>query len=643
MVELKILDEDINIIQLDFPDNVRLRPGKLIGPTDNPDVLLREIVDNAIDEVFGSTKTDFIYVKIPKTPDEWHLVADNGRGIPILWDNDKQKTKVEMAVSTLDTGSKFYKSIDKVAVGLNGVGSSAVNGLSNRFIILSKVTSKNYDKSIPLVKTVYNRFTSDTELFYFLEYEKGIKLEEGCLTKDECEERWHVEFPNGMSTVVFFQPDDQIFKEVIAKYPMKNLAYLNVVTEKFYNKSVRVVINNIPVSEKFIPYKYEFTKRITETDYRGNVKSAQFYINFELDNNMSVVDYSGSVNTLNVDQGIHINMARDAYSKAIADVYNLTHKYTNNGLHLNVIVVAGEVDFSSQTKERCVKLDGLSLNEGVQGLYKEFKKIIKDNSDTFDQHSIRLNEYAESLVKISTINKVKSMLNTEGASDSRSRSKIDISVKDAATNNRKTAELFIVEGKSASGNILKTRNRDTQALIELRGVPLNAINVDLDEFLNNKEMYNIIHAIGVGVNEYYNLKNPRYGKIIIAADSDPDGYRIASLILGMFAKKLTFLIESGMVYVLESALYKQDGKFLYPDEEHLLDRSRPFTRFKGLGELNIEDTKYMITDPSTRRLRQITLEDVSTAFELLTLSSARKQLMIDKEVLVDPFKLGLYS
>ena len=187
--KLLITDEEIDIIQLEYPDNVRIRPGKMIGSTDDPDVILREAIDNAIDELFGSNKADKIHITIPKVKDQYYVVADNGRGIPIIWDEEKKKTKCELAIASIDAGSKFSKSIDKIATGMNGVGISASNALSDHFIILSRVRSSNWNLSISEVKKRYEKIQKTQKLFYYLEYKRGIKQSEGCITKSEALER----------------------------------------------------------------------------------------------------------------------------------------------------------------------------------------------------------------------------------------------------------------------------------------------------------------------------------------------------------------------------------------------------------------------------------------------------------------------
>jgi DNA gyrase/topoisomerase IV subunit B len=640
--KLLITDEEINIIQLNYPDNVRVRPGKMIGSVDNPDVILREAVDNAIDELYGSKKANKIHITIPKIEDQYYVVADNGRGIPIIWDEENKKTKCELAVATIDAGSKFSKTINNIATGQNGVGISCTNALSDHFIILSRVRSSNWNLSIPEVKTKYEKIKNTQKLYYYLEYKRGIKCSEGCMTRLEVIAKWGFEFEE-MSTIVAFKPDSTIFKSTNATYSKTNLRYIKTVTELFYQKSTEIVINGKLVSNDFEPYKFEFTKPVEVKTYDEKIKTAKFYINFELDKNIGTIDITGSINSLPVDRGLHINFIKDAYSDALRRVYNLNHNYILNGLKLNTIVMCGEVDFASQTKERCTKLDDLYSTEVVPILSKEFQKIIKNNQDEFDIHVLRLNEYADSLNQISTINKVKSMVVIAGDDNSRVRSKIPVNVHDASTQNRKEAELYIVEGKSASGTILKSRDRKTQAVLSLRGVPMNAINVDLDTLLENEEMKNIISAIGAGVNEYFKVESSRYGKIIISADADSDGHRIASLIAGMIARKMTFLIKEGMVYILESPLYIQNGNFFYKDDEINLDKNKPFTRLKGLGEINVDQAEIIITGKDTRKLKQLTIDGVESAIEMLTSSAARKQLMIDSKILIDPYNLGLWA
>jgi len=635
-----IKDKEIDIVKLEFPDNVRLRPGKMVGSVDNCDVLLREIIDNAIDEIYGCATCN--QVNIYTNKDFIYTVTDNGRGIPIKYDETYNCTKTELAIASVDAGSKFNKDLSNVAVGQNGVGSSAVNALSEYFHIFSKIHEGNYNTSTQEVKSAYETRKSES-LYYHLKYEKGINKIEDIVSFNQMTQILGVDvLPNSM-TIVQFHPDSDIFGSLKAEIPIDNIKYLRVICKEFYNKLISIRVNGVELESTFEPYEFKFKSSITK-DWMDSKREVKFYINFKISNDLHSGDTSGSVNSLNVNRGLHIDMVKNAYFDAMFNIYKIPRNYVYSGLFINIIVLAGEADFSSQTKERLTKLDAFWYEDVRPTLVSEFTKIIKSNKDLFEAHINRIREYINSVTKISTINKVKNMVAMSTSTDqTRLRSKLTKNVSDASSNKREECTLFIVEGDSAGGTILKARNSERDAVFMLRGMPKNSINCSLDELFDNEEMRGLISAIGVGVNEYYDLKNPRYGKVVIATDGDPDGFKIASLILGMIASRMTFLIEKGMIYVLESPLYYQDGKYIYPDESEKLDRSKYFKRFKGLGELNVDEAEYTIINEDTRRLKQITIEGCTDALGLLTSSTYRKQLMIDNGVVIDPYGLGIYS
>lgn len=643
MAVLKSSDKDIDIVSLKFPDTVRIRPGKLVGDTNNPDVILREAIDNAKDEAFGSSMCTKIYIDLKSgRSGGYYVVADNGRGIPISIDKETGKTKADLAISTLDTGSKFSKNgVDEISTGTHGVGVSCTNALSKDFVLLSWVNKDNYSKSIQKVKWKNFNSNDGDEIFYYVYYQKGIKKEEGADTKENLVSKFGFNFPDGMHTVVAFIPDDTIFDDVVASYSKKNLAYTRVVLDKFYNKSVEITVDGKIVDDSFTPYRFEFIKKIEIPDDVKGKKSAVYYVNFDVDKDLNKGEITGSVNSLIVDKGTHINQVRSAFVDSLRDYFGVTHSNTLNGLYLNVIVVSPEVDYNSQIKTNCVNISRITLREALKFLCPEFKKIFKANQEYFQDHVDRLDELNKSITKMSAIQKVKELVTTmEGR---RVQSKIPKSVIDCSSRDTKSNELFIVEGKSASGILIRARDPRRHAIIELRGVPMNAIDADLEKLMSNKEMESIIKAYGGGVNELYNPDTVRYGKVIIAADADADGGRIASLILGMFAKKITRSIEDGNIYIAVSPLYIQGDKYIYPTDNinKELNKNKPFTRIKGLGELNEKQAKKIFFDDDTRRLFKVTLDGVDDALKLLTLSSRRKELMINKGILKDRYDVGI--
>jgi DNA gyrase subunit B len=623
-------------VHLDFPTNIRTRPGMYIGAVDNANVLLRECIDNSVDELYASKKCDTIGIIMNENG---YVVMDNGRGIPILMDKDKNITKAKMAVTYISTGSKFNKELTGAGVGQNGVGIKAVNALSTRFAIMSRLTSNNYKDSIPEVKEVY-KSRKDEPLFYVNYYEKGFEVKETVMSDKDIQEFFGFEVPGYAMTITFFKPDSEIFTDPSCKLNTENLSYVNLIMDKFYKRSVNILVNGEKMTDIVKPYKFEFITQVrsTKTD-----EAARFYVTFEIDKSLTTKESAGSVNSLVVDQGRHLDFVRNSYGKALKDAFNITHNYIMYGYKMLVVVLAGEVDFSSQTKERLSKLCSMVGSETeLKPIFNEFRKIFKakENQDYFLNHVERLQQFADSVTNISAIEKVKKMVNVNDGS-AKSVFKIPKSVSDASSKDRDLCELFIVEGQSAGGTIRKVRDSRYQAVFFLRGVPKNGINQDLDVLLNNRELNAIISTIGCGVNEYHSTKNPRYGRIIIAADADTDGGHIAALMAGIIAQKMTFLVKEHMLYVLETPLYKQNGIYIYPGEaDELLDRSKPYERYKGLGEIDEPDAKIVICNPEKRRLREVTLDGVRDALSILTRTSARRDLMIKNGVLTDPYKVG---
>lgn len=638
--KFQIKDEEINIKELVYPVNVRTRLGMYLGSNENPDVALREVIDNAIDELFGYSKCDKVDIQIQSgKKGGWYIVADNGRGFPIIMDEEKGITKVELAMTTLNAGSKF-KSNGNVSGGINGVGASAVNAVSNRYVVLSKITNKNFNKSIKAVENLFNT-NSTAEMFYCIEFEKGIKVYEDALTKSEAVHKYEFDFPDEMSTIVGFIPDDTIWKSTIANYNKRALSYVQVILKKFYSKEVIITIDGKEVDDSFEPYAFEFIKEVKVTN-GDKSKEAKFYVNFDVDKDLSVHELTGSINSLIVNRGLHINYLEEIFKQALKIRYKISHNYTWCGLKMNVICLAPNVDYSSQTKERVTKIDDLDYSEVYEVLVHEFYKIFADNNEYFETHVQRLNEYYQSLQDISAIQKVKNLVGTVDGG-SRVRSKIPSNVRDAASNERSKCELFVCEGRSAASTMLQARDPMIHAILPLRGVPLNTINADLERIMDNPEMASMITAIGYGVNEYYNMDSLRYGKIIMAADSDADGSKIASMLIGFCAYKMTGLIDAGRVYVALAPLYQQGNVLVYPGEDpkDILDMSKPFKRYKGLGELNVSEAKEFFFNVDTRKLIRITPNNYDYVFELLSNSYHRKELMIKNGIVTDKFSIGI--
>lgn len=636
-------DKEIDIIALPYPDNIRTRLGMYLGSNEDPSVGLREVIDNSVDELMGSISGTKIDIQIKQGQSGgYYVVADNGRGIPILWDDEYQMTKTQLAMTRINAGSKFDGK-GGISSGINGTGASAFNAVCDEYIVLSKITANNAKSSIDAVKDLWNRVNINVdEPFYYIYFQKGIKIEEGADTKNNLQKKFGFEFPDKMSTITAFKPDPTIWLSTVANYNKKALQYVGVILDKFLHKTCQIFIDGVEVSDKFEPYQFEFIREINLPYNNDTIRHAKFYVNFDVDKDLSVQESSGSVNSIIVNRGLHVDCTRKAYCDALKNYFHIYHEHLTPGLKFNVICLASNVDYSSQTKERVTKIDNLWTEDIVPALSKEFRQIFRDNEEYFQSHVARLNEYAESLTKISAINKVKQIVGTvEGGN--RVRSKIPTSVKDAASNNRMECELYICEGKSAASTLIKARNPKIHAILPLRGIPLNSINADLDTILDNEEMRGLITAIGSGVNEYFNLDSARYGKIILAADADADGGKICSMILGTIAKKMTFLLDDGRVFIAISPLYVQGDKKVYAgqDPAKIIDVSKSFKRYKGLGELNVSEAKEFFFNEDTRNLMQVTTGNLDYVFELLTISSVRKDLMVKNDIIVDKYNTGI--
>jgi len=275
----------------------------------------------------------------------------------------------------------------------------------------------------------------------------------------------------------------------------------------------------------------------------------------------------------------------------------------------------------------------------MEQIRKKVYHIFKENDEEIKLHVDKLNEYASAMENIKVIDKVKSMVNISKGEGDRSRSFLPNKLRDASSKKRTDCELLIVEGDSAGGIILQARDPKFHALLPLRGVPVNAANLNYENLFDNEEMKDLISTIGLGINEYHDTSNPRYGKVIICADSDPDGANISSLVLGAIAKHMTFLIDEEMVYVAEGPLYQQDGKYIYPSDniEEKLNRENPFKRFKGLGELNVDDADNCFINKDQRRLLRITRDNIDEALLILISSGHKRKLMVESGIITNPY------
>lgn len=637
-----------------------------IGGVTNADILMKEVWDNSADESVSCSHCDKIF--IDQNWNGYSIVGDNGRGIQISMSKDKPgQTSCDTAVSYAHSGSKFLDT-NIARSGQNGIGLTAVNSTSEEFIIMSKVTQENYNTSLPIVEEAWNSYgpRSKKDIFYIVAYRKGKKFYEGCDKLDNLEKmifgasgQPYESLPRGFSTITMFKPDPEIFESTSANIPIKNIQYFLLIQEKLYKKKVEVMANRKLVNGTFKPYQFEIFKTIIPADTSKN-SSVTVYTTFEVDPELGQKVEAGSACGLSVDQGVHISYIETCYEEALKNEFKIKHRYLLNGLRICIIVIAGDLVYSSQTKERLKSISKVKQSD-FGDITKEFQKIFRNNPEYWQEHVARLNYLADSMKSLSASEKAQKMIDdAQGRNMFKSRVELIEGFSDATGKNRWDCELFLCEGLSPAGS-LKSGRHNTQfhAVLPLRGKILSVLDKTVDQALDNKEIHTIFKVIGLGMDvnnvtkdaksfeEAYELikKYSRYGKIVIAVDADPDGEQIKKLILYLFGKFGRFLIDFGMVYQIMSPIFEQGDKKFYPGDPLQdngifpigLDPSKPFFRRKGLGAFNSEDIYDIFYNPATRKLIQVTPDGFDYSMKLTEDIEERKKLLFDAGIITNPY------
>lgn len=625
--------EEIVITALDPLEGIRKRPGTYIGPVTNPDVLLREAIDNSIDECLGNYTNEIHVFSNTGTDDKYSGCYDKGRGIPItLMEHNKELVpQFKVAVSSTHAGSKFDNTAKEGSVGLNGLGTKAINALSNEFYIASRITPENYDRSTPIVKEQYLARKSEGNLYYCLHYQKGKFIWDRVVTVAELNEMLGLKLKDDYSTYTIFNPDDTIFHNLKVTIPVKNFYYLDAIMKYFYHRTnLQVSVNGKSLSHNaFQPYKYTFCKsidldawRTADERFRDRMnKKISLLISFEFDSELRDMNSEGSVNSLSC-WGKNTKMGEQIVTQGLKNYFGINHNYLTLGLKIVTIMMIGEAEFDSQTKTQLTGIPGLGRNDWMK-FSDEMHQICKANPE-IAEHVALLNQYAAQMKALTTQDLVKSKVYVEGENTKANHKLLPVKLRDALSKKRDECILYIVEGDSAGNGLIKTRDPLTMGVLPLRGVPLNSTNLDISEVLENQEMCDMFSAIGMGAGDYTTDKS-RYAKIVIAADADIDGLKISALILGALLKHNPKVFEKEMVYLANAPLYKQDGKFIYNEAD--LNPKKPYQRYKGLGEMNDDEIYESLVNPVNRKFIKVTKEGAEYALRLISNKDARKDLM----------------
>ena len=603
---------DDNIRHLSDMEHVRTRPGMYIGrlgdgslPEDGIYVLLKEVIDNSIDE-FKMHAGDRIEI----TVDEQLRVTvrDYGRGIP--------QGKLIEAVSVLNTGGKYDSKAFKKSVGLNGVGVKAVNALSSHFEV---------------------RSFRDGQV-------RSATFEKGILQSDKTEP---TDDENG--TYIFFEPDNSLFlnysfHDDIIETMLRNYTYLNTGLAIMYNgrrilsrNGLKDLLNDTMTGDGLYPIIH--------------LKGEDIEIAFTHANQYGE-EYHSFVNGQHTTQGgTHQSAFKEHIAKTIKEFYNKNFEYGDirNGIVAAIAINVEEPMFESQTKIKLGSLTmvpngGVSINKYVGDFIKtEVDNYLHKNADVAEvmlqkiQESERERKAMAGVTKLARERAKKANLHNRKLRDCR------IHFSDAKNDRKEESSIFITEGDSASGSITKSRDVNTQAVFSLRGKPLNSFGLTKKVVYENEE-FNLLQA-ALDIED--GLDTLRYNKVIVATDADVDGMHIRLLIITFFLQFFPELVKKGHVYVLQTPLFRVRNKrtkiknkevvaaeaakpqakksdfitrYCYSEEERMkaiaqLGPDPEITRFKGLGEISPEEFAAFIGPDM--RLEQVTLHKNDQVQKLL--------------------------
>jgi len=602
-----------NIRSLDWKEHIRMRPGMYIGklgdgssPDDGIYILLKEVLDNSIDEfVMGAGKTIEISVQGSKV-----IVRDYGRGIPL--------GKVVDVVSKMNTGGKYDSKAFKKSVGLNGVGTKAVNALSSYF----RVESSRDGKSA------------------------SADFEQGNLTNEEFLE----ETTRRKGTKVSFVPDEVIFKnykyrsEYVVKM-LKNYVYLN--------PGLTIVFNG----ERFFSengLKDLLAENINETDLLYpiiHLRGDDIEVALTHSKTQYSEQYHSFVNGQNTTQGgTHLSAFREALVKTIREYYGKNYEASDvrKSVVSAIAIKVMEPVFESQTKTKLGSTDMGGELPTVRTYINDFLKTHLDNylhknPETADKIQRKILQAERERKELSGIRKLakdrakKASLHNKKLRDCR------VHFGDAKNPRNLESTLFITEGDSASGSITKSRDVNTQAVFSLKGKPLNSYGLTKKIVYENEE-FNLLQA---ALNIEESLEDLRYNNVVIATDADVDGMHIRLLLITFFLQFFPEVIKDGHLYILQTPLFRVRNKketiYCYSEEERIaaIEKLKPkpeITRFKGLGEISPDEFVHFIGD--NIRLDPVMLDNNMNIEELLSFYMG-KNTPDRQEFIIDNLKVEL--
>jgi len=587
--------------------------------------LIKEVADNGIDEAIGGFADE---VTVTLMEDGGVRVTDNGRGIPVDMHPKTGVSTLETVMTTLHAGGKFEEGAYKVSSGLHGVGVSVVNALSS--------------------KTVAEVFQNGSH--YRQEFERGEPLSRVKKVGPSKQQ----------GTTITFYPDEKIFAETKFDFDwvidyLRHQAYLTkgvrtkVTDERddktydfYFEGGIRSYVRHLNIGKEILDEDVFYVEK--------KVEDAVVEISLQYTDRFNEVVKAFANNVFNPDGGTHITGFRASLTRVINDYArksglikekeeNLTGEDTREGLTAVILIKLQEAQFEGQTKNKLGNPEVRGYVESVMNEY--FSYYLEENPGVARKMVGKslLAARARKAARAARDNVIRKGV-LEGAS-------LPGKLSDCSSRDPVDSELFIVEGNSAGGSAKDGRDSRYQAILPLRGKVLNVERARLDKMLDNKEITSMIKALGVGIDEQFDLSGIRYHKIIIMTDADVDGSHIRTLLLTFFFRHMLPVIEAGYLYIAQPPFYlitagkkkiyayddeaktriltelagknaKVGGGMKVSDSELLKEAGATMQRYKGLGEMNPEQLAETTMDKDNRILRLITIEDAEKADAVFT-------------------------
>jgi DNA gyrase subunit B len=609
-----------NITVLEGLEAVRVRPAMYIGGTDERGLhhLVYEIISNSIDEGLAGY-CDEIVITFHKN--NGISVTDNGRGIPVDMHPQTKKSSLETVMTILHAGGKFDRSSYKVSGGLHGVGLTVTNALSKQMI--ATVWKDGYE--------------------YQMEFSKGKVVKELSKTKIKEEKK---------GTKIFFIPDTEIFKEnatfsfkylyeIIRKqaYLTAGLKFTMVDEREDEIRKNDAGTNDLILASKMHSFYFEGgvksyvmhlnhdQKTINKPFYvRKGIDTSEVEVSFQYTDGFDENTLCYTNNISNPEGGTHLQGFRTALTKSVNDYFEKTATEKEKGIKISgedvregltcvISIKVAEPQFEGQTK---MKLNNPEVVGQVRTVVEEaLKRYLEENP--IDAKAI-INRAVLTSKARAAAKAARDAVTRKGAMDSMG---LPGKLADCSSKFPDESEIFIVEGDSAGGSAKQGRDRKIQAILPLRGKPINAEKYRIDRALQNEEFKNLVMALGAGIGDGVDIKKLKYHKIIIMADADVDGMHIATLLLTMFYRHMRPLLDNGYIFIAQPPLFRVEAEgnntYWVADEnardkkinelESLGKKVKLVQRFKGLGEMNPDQLWETTMNPKSRILKKVNIED----------------------------------